>query len=198
MIEAAVLNGIRTFLDDKPRRTQDLHLTGGHMKRDLAEGSRLGQRILEAGPVDQRGFLLDVVDRIEIGRDRVSILLRTRTLRPLLSQGNADTAMVETAEQGYHEFRLERPIAFKRRGVEMKLVLGNDRAPAPSPARRGLRIRALSDSLCSPVRCRLHRPCVEFVRAVWRICQDQFARHLSVGNHPGITVARDMRANHDA
>ena len=73
MIEDAVVKGACAFLRDKLRLTQALHLTGGGMKGKLAEASRLSNRIFEAGPDAQRSFLLDVVNRIEIGHDRVSI-----------------------------------------------------------------------------------------------------------------------------
>ncbi len=84
MIEDAVLNGIRSFLCDRLRLTDALHLTGGHMKGKLSEASRLGNRILEAGPAGQRAFLLDVVKRIEMRQNCVRIILRTRTLRAIL------------------------------------------------------------------------------------------------------------------
>ena len=128
-----MLDGIRSFLRDGLRLTEALRLTGGSMKRKLSEASRLGNRILEAGPADQRSFLLDVVTRIEIGHDHVSIILRPRTLRAILSHGDADKQKAETEMQDKDEFALDLLVTFKRRGVEMKLVITNDQQKAPSP-----------------------------------------------------------------
>ena len=131
-IEDAVLDGIRSFLCDRLRLTEALHLTGRRMKGKLAEASGLGNRILEAGPVVQRTFLLDVVNRIEIGHDRVSITLRAQGLRAMLSHGEAENEEAKTEKQEQDELRLDLPFRFRRRGVEMKLVITDDRN-RPSP-----------------------------------------------------------------
>ena len=133
MIEDAVLDGIRSFLCDRLRLTEALRLTGGRMKGKLAEASRLGNRILEAGPADQRTFLLEVVKRIEVRRDRVGIILRTQILCTILGHGAPDNKEAKTETQGKHEFRLDLPVRFKRRGVEMKLVITDERERPPAP-----------------------------------------------------------------
>ncbi len=105
------------------------------MKGILSEASRLGNRIFEAGPAYQRSFLLDVVERIEMGHDRVSIILRTQTLRVMLSDGHLETEQANTETRGKDEYRLDLPVKFRRRGVEMKLVIADkrERPPAPDP-----------------------------------------------------------------
>ena len=103
------------------------------MKGKLAEASRLGNRNLEAGPADQRTFLLEVVKRIEVRRDRVGIILRTQILRTILGHGAPDNEEAKTETQGKHEFRLDLPVRFKRRGVEMKLVITDERERPPAP-----------------------------------------------------------------
>ena len=127
-----MLNGIRSFLCDRLRLTEALRLTGGRMKGKLAEASRLGNRILEAGPADQRTFLLDMVDRIEMGHDRVSIILHTQSLCTILSHGHPETEQANTETRGKHVFRLDLPVRFKRRGVEMKLVIADERERPPA------------------------------------------------------------------
>ncbi len=133
MVENAVLNGIRTLLCNRLRLTEALRLTDERMKGKLSEASRLGNRILEAGPTDQRSFLLDVVVRIEMGHDRVSIIIRTQTLWTILSHGDLNNEKAKTAAQDKHELRLDLPVRFKRRGVEMKLVITDDRERPPAP-----------------------------------------------------------------
>jgi site-specific DNA recombinase len=135
MIEGAVLNGIQSFLGDKLRLTDALHLAGGGIKGTLAEASRLGGRVLEAGPADQRSVLLDVVERIETGRDRITMVLRTRSLSKLLGQGDLDEAGNNAAAPVEDKLRLELPVKLKRCGVEMKLVITDERERplAPNP-----------------------------------------------------------------
>jgi len=133
MIEGAVLDGIRSFLCDRLRLTDALRLTGGRMKRKLSEASHLGNRILEAGPADQRAFLLGVVKHIELRRDCVGIILRTQTLRAMLSDGDPEIEEAKTVAQSQDEFRLDLPVKFKRRGVEMKLVITDERERQPAP-----------------------------------------------------------------
>ncbi len=132
-IEDVVLDGIRSFLCDRLRLTEALHLTGGRMKGKLAEASRLNNWILEAGPADQRCFLLEVVKRIEVRRDRVSIILRTQTLRAMLSHGHPEKEQANTETRGKDEYRLDLPVTFRRRGVEIKLVITDERERPPAP-----------------------------------------------------------------
>ena len=68
-----------------------------------------------------------------MGHDRVSIILHTQSLCTILSHGDADNVNVKTAAQGKHEFRLDLPVRFKRRGVEMKLVITDERERPPAP-----------------------------------------------------------------
>ena len=132
-IEDAVLGAIRSFLCDKLRLTEALRLTGGRMKGKLFEASRLGNRILNSGPVDQRTFLLEVVKSIEVRRDRVSIILRSQILRRILDHGAPDNEEAKTETRGKNEFLLDLPARFKRRSVEMKLVITDERERPPAP-----------------------------------------------------------------
>ena len=133
IVENAVLNGIRSFLRDRLRQTEAMRLTGAPMKGILSEASCLGSQILEVGPADQRSFLLDVVSRIEIGRDHVGIILRTQGLRAALNHGKADSEKANMKTRDKDEFTLDLPVTFRRRGVEMKLVITDERVRPPAP-----------------------------------------------------------------
>lgn len=128
-----MLDGISSLLCDRLRLIEALRLTGQRMKGELAEASRLNNQILEAGPADQRAILLDIVKRIEIGRERVRIIIHTQTLRVILSHGDAANEEAKRETQGKDEFALDLPIWFKRRGVEMKLVITDERERPPAP-----------------------------------------------------------------
>ncbi len=130
-IEDVVLNGIHDLLRNEARLIEALNLTGHRLKAMLSEASRLGDRILKAGPAEQRDVLLETVTRIEVRQDRVRIVLRAGALREMIGQGETDRAH----EQDEGEFKLDFPVSFKRRGVEMKLVIADNRNPllAPDP-----------------------------------------------------------------
>ncbi len=128
-IEDVVLNGVRGLLRNKARLIEALNLTGHRLKAMLFEALRLGDRMLKAGPAEQRGFLLEMVTRIEVRQDRIRIVLRADALREMIGQGETDGAH----ERDEGEFKLDLPVSFKRRGVEMKLVTADDRNPLLAP-----------------------------------------------------------------
>ncbi|MHA1560384.1 MAG: recombinase family protein [Alphaproteobacteria bacterium] len=133
IVEEAVLYGIRSFLHDRLQLTEALRLKSGPMKGILSAASRFGSRILESGPADQRSFLLDIVTRIEISRDRVGIVLRMQGLRAKLGYSDADGQKAITETQNKDEYTLNLPVKFKQRGVEMKLVITDGRVRLPAP-----------------------------------------------------------------
>jgi hypothetical protein len=133
MIEDAVLGGIRSFLCDRLRLTEALRLTGGGMKGNLSAASRLGNRILKAGPADQRSFLLEAVKRIELRPDCLSIILRVEILRTILGYGAPENEETRTEPHREDDFALDLPARFKRRGIEMKLVITDERERPPAP-----------------------------------------------------------------
>ncbi len=133
MIEEVVLNGIVALLRSKLRLTKVLHLTGERMKGMLFEAANLSNRIRGAGPAEQRELLLDVVKYIEIRRDRVRIILRTQSLSAILGCGEPGREQAKADRHSGDEFRLDLPVTLKRRGVEMKLVITDERERTPAP-----------------------------------------------------------------
>lgn len=136
MIEDTVLTELPSFLHDRLRLTKALPLTGPCMEDLLSEAFRLGDRILKDGPTEQRVFFLEVVRRIVVQQDRVSVMLRPLVLHAMLSHGRPDDVNAKTAVRDEEELRLEIPVRFKRRGVEMKLVVTDDRKRPPETRRR--------------------------------------------------------------
>jgi hypothetical protein len=132
-IEEVVLDGVCALLRDGLRLTDALNLTGTSMKGRLAHASRLGNRLFNASPAEQRTFLLDVAKRIEVGHHCVGIVLRTQSLHTLVCHGGPDVEEAETGKQDNEEFRIDLPVAFRRRGAEMKLVITDDRERSPTP-----------------------------------------------------------------
>ncbi len=131
MIEEVVLNEVDNLLCNGARLVELLSQTGPRLKALLSAASRLGDRIRKAGPAEQRGILLDMVARIEVRQDCVRIFLHAGALREMIGQGKSDRAH----DQDTSKFKLDVPVSFKRRGVEMKLVITDNRLQllAPDP-----------------------------------------------------------------
>ncbi len=67
-----------------------------------------------------------------MGRNRVGIVLRTDALRSMIDNGTWNEEYRKRARQPEQTFTLDLPVRFRRRGVEMKLVITDDRQKAPS------------------------------------------------------------------
>ena len=128
-IEDVVVNGVCMLLRDKLRLIEALSLIGIRLKSMLSEAAHLGDRILKVGPAEQRRFLLDVVTRIEVRQECIRIILRADALREMIGQGEPNKAH----EHDEGDFKLDISVSFKRRGIEMKLVVTGDQGPASIP-----------------------------------------------------------------
>ena len=136
MIEDVVLNGIRSFLCDRLRLIKRLNLSNAspaHLGSTLKGAAQLADRIAESGPAEQRRILLQMLESIEVGGDRVGIVIRTDALRSMLSEGAPKQKDRKRTGQPEHTFTLDLPVSFRRRGVEMKLILTDDSIRSPSP-----------------------------------------------------------------
>lgn len=121
----------KPFLEDRRRLIDALDLARqppGRLKAMLSKAMRLGARIRMTGPAEQRALLLEVVRRIEVHRDRLSITLLAESLNALIGQGSNRE---RTSDFG--TISLDLPVRFRRRGAEMKLILAEDGARSPNP-----------------------------------------------------------------
>ena len=130
-IEEVVLKGISNLLSNSARLMEVLSLSSPRLKVMLSGAASLADRILKAGPSEQREVLLEMVISIEVRQDRIRIILRKDRLREMIGEGQSH----KTQDQDKGEFQLNLPVSFRRRGVELKLVIANDRNPmlAPDP-----------------------------------------------------------------
>ena len=128
-IEDTVITSIGTFLSDRLQLTKALHLKGRDATERLAEASLLGGNLVTAGPAEQRAILLDIIKRIDVHVSLVSISIATASLRRRQGQ-NQQGAMASSSTD---EYQLSIPVSFRRRGVEMKLVLAADQKPSSAP-----------------------------------------------------------------
>jgi hypothetical protein len=130
-LEITVLKAICAFLNDDGRLIQALGPTGlapDRLSAVLRTAARLGGRLRDAGPAEQRGLLLEVVNRVEVQPDRLRIAVAAKALR-VQSAGESDG----DRDAAPDEVGLDILVRFKRRGVELKLVLAGGRALATNP-----------------------------------------------------------------
>ena len=130
-IEEAVLKGISNLLRNGAHLIEALNLAGSRMKVMLSGAASLADRIHKAGPSKQREILLEMVIRIEVRKDRIRIILQADRLREMIGEGEFDKA----SKKNEGEFKLDLPVRFRRRGVEMKLIIadGRNQMLAPDP-----------------------------------------------------------------
>jgi DNA invertase Pin-like site-specific DNA recombinase len=128
-IEEVVLKGISNFLRNGASLTEALNRAGSRLKVMLSRASSLADRILKAGPSGQREVLLELVTCIEVRQDRIRITLRTDRLCDMIGLGES----LKKQDQEKDEFQIDLPVSFRRRGVEMKLVIADDRNPMLAP-----------------------------------------------------------------
>jgi site-specific DNA recombinase len=114
------------------QRGPGLHLTGRGASDILAGASRLADRLGESGPSDQRAMLRDMVRRIDVQNDLIGICIVRASLHDAAGRAGDNSSETSSADL----YRLDIPVRFKRRGVEMKLVLAADpeTSSAPDPA----------------------------------------------------------------
>ncbi len=133
-LEAVVLKGIHAFLKDRLRLSEALDLTKlppDHVREILSKASRLGGRIRDAGPSEQRQLLLELVSRIDVQQDRLRMTLGAESLRCRIGHGND-----QSRDSGPGAIPLDIPVRFRRRGAEMKLVMTDERASTTNPDAR--------------------------------------------------------------
>ena len=133
-LEEVAVKGIHAFLKDRLRLSEALDLTKlppDRISAILSKATRLGDRIRDAGPGEQRQLLLELVSRIDVQQDRLRVTLCAESLRSRIGHGND-----QSRDFGTGTIPLDIPVRFRRRGIEMKLVMTGERASATNPDAR--------------------------------------------------------------
>ena len=135
-IERVVLEGIDNFLRSRLRLIKGLTLpkaSPGQLKALLGKAEQLANQIARAGPAEQRGNLLDILDHIDVRQDRVRIVFRTHPLRSMMEDGIQDPNHRNEGAGVESTFALDLEVQLKRRGAGMKLVIQDDRVRRATP-----------------------------------------------------------------
>jgi hypothetical protein len=123
-IETAVLDGIAGFFSDRHNLLDVLDpaaMPTPDIESVLARAEQLAADLAASGPARQRAVLLDLVDRIELTRHHVKIALRRSAVQDMLGLLGPNPAGDNPAPS---ILTIERPVTFKRRGVETKMIIG--------------------------------------------------------------------------
>ncbi len=118
VLEQAVTTALLRFLRD-PSRILSLAPDISDRDHALRRAKILADDIEGRELVAQRGALIEIVETIEVGTSRLSIIVKTSAL---LSDG-----------QPIAPYTLIEPIEFSRRGNELKIVLPANGMPEPEP-----------------------------------------------------------------
>jgi DNA invertase Pin-like site-specific DNA recombinase len=140
-IEQVVIEGLQGLLNDRYRMADGLGTgtkTASSLQDLLLRAARLGKQLSEVDPVQQRAFLLELVSRSVLAAELIKVTLRADALRARLGLPE-DTR--ETAERRT-EMTFEIPVAFKRRGVETRLIIAGGSGASRSPDPRLLTLLA--------------------------------------------------------
>lgn len=122
-LEQAIIDSICGFLADQQRLVTSLapDMAARAMTPLFDRATAFAANLLEATPDTKREILLDIVTCVAIADKRISLRLRGDALRARLGIANAEAG---------EEVRFDIPVAFRRRGVETRLVIGGTTASA--------------------------------------------------------------------
>ncbi len=135
-IERVVLEGIDSFLRARVELIDGLNLSNaspGQLKALLGKAEQLADQIARAGPTEQRGILLDILDHIDARQDRVRIVFRTHPLCSMREDATQDPDPRNKGAGTESTFALDLEVRLKRRGAGMKLVIQDDRVRRATP-----------------------------------------------------------------
>ena len=127
-LEKAVIDGLCDFLKH-PIQWLDRFGTDAttpeHVRHATNAATALAERISDAPPSQQRLELAQVVSKIEVHPDRLSIWIYRPAQAELISRSRP-------TDDGHDALLLDLPVAFQRRGIESKIILSGS-LPSPSP-----------------------------------------------------------------
>ena len=122
-LEHAVLLGLGEFLADDLRLIEMLRpidVPPDRIGKTMKRAAGLSQALASGSPIEQRTLLQQLVQRINLHPDHLSIELNRRQLLEQLLDQTCD-APVDAPPTPLHV-----PVSFRRRGVEAKVILGRN------------------------------------------------------------------------
>ena len=117
-VEDAVIRIIAAALSDPASLIQRLQLPDASAEQSrsvLDRATRLAEALRAGSPGERSKLAIDLIERVVIDKSVISVVMRQRPLLAKIGAG-ADASSDDTIQ-------LSAPIAFRRRGVETKLVL---------------------------------------------------------------------------
>ena len=131
-LERIVERELRRFLDDGARLGDAIagHVTADQLVQAHGKGRALGLAYEKASPQLRSAMIASLVDRVDL---RTGKLLMTINLNGLLRELGFDAGSEQSDSQPASPVIIECPMTLRRRGIETRLVIADDRAADRKP-----------------------------------------------------------------
>jgi len=131
-LERVVLEGVSSLLADAHRLSSMFRASSAmqarHLQEHLRSAKELGESLSKASATSQRAILLELVTRVVVADQKIAIILQRDALLSRLGipddehqSGSAEKLVIDLS------------VAFRRRGVETKLIVGEAGSAVTAP-----------------------------------------------------------------
>jgi site-specific DNA recombinase len=128
--EAIVLRAVAQLLTDRPQLVDWIqsHAPAADIEHCLAGATRLQDRLASSDATARRDLLRSMLSRIVLGQAAITLAINAGALMTMLllsEEADVGTALYDH-EQPASLIKIEIPVAIKRTGNEMRLIIQND------------------------------------------------------------------------
>jgi hypothetical protein len=152
-IERVVVDGLVAFLSDRARLLNHLPVASASpdtLNKLFKGAAELAQRIPVGTSSEKKVVLQELVHRIEVGTEQVSVVVSADQLLGLAQDPDRASGDVPTDQSELITILL--PVSFRRRAQGEKLIIAAGDAPASNPDQQLIRAVATSHSWFSKIR----------------------------------------------
>lgn len=129
-LDAIVLRAVTQFFDDRPRLADAFQsqASSADVERCLSGAAELNQRLTNADAPARRSLIRSLLTKVVLRHDAILLEISIDALISELHTSGTDyqSDIDHDQEQAVKTITYEVPVAIKRRGIEMRLVIEND------------------------------------------------------------------------
>ncbi|MCH8863369.1 MAG: recombinase family protein, partial [Proteobacteria bacterium] len=143
-IERVVMDGLSSFLNDRVRLVDCLPVASASpaaLNKLFKDAAELAQRITEGTSSEKKAILQELVHRIDVGAEQVSVVVSADHLLRLVQDPDRASGDVPTDQSELITIHL--PVSFRRSAQGEKLIIAAGDAPAFNPDPRLIKAIAL-------------------------------------------------------
>jgi DNA invertase Pin-like site-specific DNA recombinase len=133
-VEGAVLRLLTASLTNAQWRADHLHGPDTPVaSRRVVEANAvaLADRLGDTDPIDQRGLILMLVERVTLDRDTISVVIRTGPLIAAAGAAGDSVADGHALSETTPSVTVTRPFVWRRRGGDVRLIIEGDSEAEP-------------------------------------------------------------------